>query len=436
MYLQKITLRNVKLLRDVAIDLTDASGNPRMWTVLLGENGLCKSTVLQCIALAASGPKLASALVPDAQILRREDSSDPAVIEAEFVPSEGSQWIPGARLPRVLKSQLQVEASREDITPTDEGESIGKTLDTIRAAKDKVKGWFVAGYGVGRFLPETGQVAMPPNTRFDRVEGLFRKHHKMLGTDFYGALPTKAEKLQFSRTLRTILLGEANGERLFPMLAQVDLRGKSGVQKLENLLESRRIDVVVGDETLRLPATALSDGYQSMLAWVTDLLGHAFLEHGATAKPEDLRGLVLLDELDLHLHPRWQRQLVPILRHVFPNVQFIATTHSPLVVAGLSKDEIVRLKLDGSEVVVDEVEPEPGLRSATQLLDEFFGVPFAARPELVDKRQRLLDLLSVEKPNARQRAARKHLIQELAPFWPPAADLLDEEEDDEDGAEA
>jgi predicted ATP-binding protein involved in virulence len=408
MNLKKITLRNIKLLRDVTIDLTDANGQPRKWTVLLGENGVCKSTVLQCIALAASGPKLASALIEDGQTLRTEGSKAPAQIEAEFAPSDLS-W------KGLLTSRLEVKPDREDFTVFDDAAGVGERLDTVRASKKKAEGWFVAGYGVGRFLPEPGQVAMPKNTRFDRVEGLFEKHHKMLGTDFYGALEKK-EKLQFSKTLREILLKQTQQERLFPMLAHVDLRGKNGVTKLESLLESRRIDVQLGAKKIRLPATALSDGYQSMLAWITDLLGHAFLEHGATAHPEDLHGIVLLDELDLHLHPRWQRRLVPLLREVFPNVQFIATTHSPLVVAGLRSEEIVRLRLEGDEVLVAQAEPEPGLCTATELLDEYFDVDTAAPQELVEKRSLLLDLQLTEKRSRAQEAQLRDLMRELAPF--------------------
>jgi predicted ATP-binding protein involved in virulence len=153
-----------------------------------------------------------------------------------------------------------------------------------------------------------------------------------------------------------------------------------------------------------------------MLAWIADLLGHAFLEYGATAQPQDLRGIVLLDEIDLHLHPHWQRRIVPLLRHVFPHVQFVVTTHSPLVVAGVEAHEIIRLRLEGEHVVADQEEPEPGLRTASQLLATFFDVPFAARQELVEKRRELRELKAADRLSPRERKRLRALERELAPY--------------------
>lgn len=83
MYLRKLRVRNIKLLRDVELDFT-RDGEPRLWTVLIGENGLCKTALLQAIALAASGPDRANQLadVPSLRDVRHPD--EPAEIEAEF----------------------------------------------------------------------------------------------------------------------------------------------------------------------------------------------------------------------------------------------------------------------------------------------------------------------------------------------------------------
>lgn len=93
---------------------------------------------------------------------------------------------------------------------------------------------------------------------------------------------------------------------------------------------------------------------------------------------------MLLDEIDLHLHPTWQRRVIPVLKHVFSNLQFIVTTHSPLVLAGFEKEEIFQLKLDEDGLVVqDPAGIEPGALTASELLTNFFEVPRAGRPELV-----------------------------------------------------
>jgi predicted ATP-dependent endonuclease of OLD family len=88
MYLESLKLRNIKLIEEARLDFTESGGGIRKWTVLLGDNGLCKSTILQAVALAAAGPKLGSSLVRDASVLHRALVQEPGLIDAEFVPAE------------------------------------------------------------------------------------------------------------------------------------------------------------------------------------------------------------------------------------------------------------------------------------------------------------------------------------------------------------
>src|SRR5262249_43752081 len=114
------------------------------------------------------------------------------------------------------------------------------------------------------------------------------------------------------------------------------------------ILKDLPIAVAPGDGPLRfevdgavLPASALPDGFRSSIAWLGDLCaaGHE------KARPDDLgdgdprriHGIVLVDEIDLHLHPGLQRVLVPRLREAMPHVQWIVTTHSPLVLASFDR---------------------------------------------------------------------------------------------------
>ena len=99
-----------------------------------------------------------------------------------------------------------------------------------------------------------------------------------------------------------------------------------------------------------LPYHLLSDGQRAMLALVADIAIKA-----ATLNPhlsdqvlKETRGVVLIDELDLHLHPRWQRHVVADLKNTFPKLQFFASTHSPQVIGETPHDEIILLKTDGS----------------------------------------------------------------------------------------
>jgi predicted ATPase len=85
----------------------------------------------------------------------------------------------------------------------------------------------------------------------------------------------------------------------------------------------------------------LSEGYKSVIVFVSDLLSRLQENQPDVSKVEDLRGVVLLDEIDLHLHPKWQRSLVRKLRTLLPKVQFFFTTHSPTIIQGASEDAMI-----------------------------------------------------------------------------------------------
>lgn len=147
----------------------------------------------------------------------------------------------------------------------------------------------------------------------------------------------------------------------------------------------------------RLPFSFLSDGYRNMVALVADIAWRAAvlnpqLGEDAASRAE---GLVLIDEIDLHLHPRWQRRVLGDLRRTFPRLQFVVTTHSPQVIASARRDEVRIL----SKNVLIHVRPFVEGRDTNSLLEDVFGV--CERPEEVRKRidelSRLLDDEEYEK---------------------------------------
>lgn len=101
----------------------------------------------------------------------------------------------------------------------------------------------------------------------------------------------------------------------------------------------------------------LSEGYKSILIFVTDLLYRLNKNASEGKKTADFKGIVLVDEIDLHLHPKWQRVIIGKLRKLLPNIQFIFTTHSPTIIQGASEDAIMfrvyRNKEDGKTRVSD-----------------------------------------------------------------------------------
>jgi predicted ATP-binding protein involved in virulence len=127
-----------------------------------------------------------------------------------------------------------------------------------------------------------------------------------------------------------------------------------------------------------------------------------------------MRAVVLIDELDLHLHPTWQRALIPALKSTFPNIQFIVTTHSPLVLSGLEPDEIIRLDLN-AEGEVEQVaqHDDPRLMTSAQLLHSFFGVSKARQDGVDEKLMRYSMLVGDPGRSAREDEELRRLGREL-----------------------
>lgn len=85
----------------------------------------------------------------------------------------------------------------------------------------------------------------------------------------------------------------------------------------------------------------LSEGYKSVIVFVSDLIFRLRANQRDINRIEDFRGVILVDEIDLHLHPKWQRIIVKKIRSIFPNIQFMFTTHSPNIIQGASNDAVI-----------------------------------------------------------------------------------------------
>jgi hypothetical protein len=115
---------------------------------------------------------------------------------------------------------------------------------------------------------------------------------------------------------------------------------------------------------------------------------------------------------------------VPLLKKIFPRLQFVVTTHSPLVLAGFEREEILRLRMVDGQVEAHPEEVAPGVLSSSELLRSFFGVPRAGRPELLRKEDRYLDLTARSARSAEEEAEVERLREELTSYWPIAPDDL------------
>ena len=380
MYVRHHHVQNVKLLRDVKIDFVDVNDRPRMWTVFVGENRLCKTTLLQTIAASASGSDRGTHLVTDV-VASWPDLREPVPIsiETEFGFSEhrnNQREYPGKRVnsevPPILTSTLALEADKRVFTGGSSYAGVSGSQDPLAEARSQAfADWFVAGYGPSRLLPSSGKVARQSDPTLDRLRPLFGE--SLIGTGFIDLLGEELGR-SFAKVLQSVFV--AGG--LLPHVTALELRGRGGIRSAKDLVEAQRFEMDVLDitgERIRIPATWLSQGYQSVIAWIADFVGQILIEAGGPVEAADMEGAVLVDEIDLHLHPTWQVRLIPALKSVFPRLQFIATTHSPMVLPALAAEEVYLLSqnAEGSVVAAPSTH-SPALLTGSELYGSFFEI--------------------------------------------------------------
>jgi predicted ATP-binding protein involved in virulence len=163
-----------------------------------------------------------------------------------------------------------------------------------------------------------------------------------------------------------------------------------------------------------VPFDLLSDGERSILGLVADIARRAAILNPQFAEKAALEtdGVVLIDEIDQHLHPRWQRKIVGDLRRTFPNVQFIATTHSPFIIQSLRPGELIRL--DG------DVSDDAQAGSIEDIVEGLMGVEVPQRSQrfqdMMEAARKYYAALNEKRSEEDVKGLRLRLDELLAPF--------------------
>jgi hypothetical protein len=227
------------------------------------------------------------------------------------------------------------------------------------------------------------------------MKSLFDAGYLPIGTGFadhFALTVGESRSRAFSTLLRSALVDRI----ALPRVEGIELRGQTGASNTRRLIESHRFVMRVGATDLRLPAIWLSQGYQAIISLVADIIGHVWLEAGHEIELDDMEGLVLVDELDLHLHPTWQTTIVSGLRQAFPRMQFVVTTHSPMILAGCARNEVWILRQDATtgDVTAEPAPVAPALLTAAELYRDFFALSRGMSSELGLKLQRYTSIAS------------------------------------------
>jgi uncharacterized protein (TIGR02646 family) len=370
-WLHRIEIENFKALRDFQLQFSSpapaftgfenanvdfaqdspsvTTGESQPWIMLLGENGVGKSTLLKAIAYALMPARQREKLAPDPR-----------------------QWVTRGRGATAGSIRLHFTVGAEPL----ELQFSSKSRRVV--VKGDAPDMAVLGYGSTRLLPPAA--TRLPRPESVRVQNLFNSRAPLRDAE------------------RWLASGREVVTRDFDLLAtSLKLLLSLGDEDEISRHRHRLFATVNNDHG---PIRDLSDGYQSVLGLALDMMLN--LSH-ATFDMEGVEGVVLLDELEVHLHPRWKIQIVAALRKLFPRVRFIATTHDPLCVQGLRKGELHIMTRQGADkdVKIEQFDVPPGARADQILTGAWFGVPTTRDPEtaammrehsaLLQKKQKSLD---------------------------------------------
>ena len=290
----------------------------------------------------------------------------------------------------------------------DHGDPLG------RAREFGLPWWFAVAYGINRQLSVKGGERKASRHHEERLSPLFTDADPV-GLRFANDQEFSIAK-EFLDLHKEVLKRDS---RLVPLVEDLELRGHGGIRDVSALADQEKYTF----NGLKMPANWMSDGYQSTLAWLADLVGQFLIDirrndstkgMSAIKTPATLSGLVLIDELDLFLHPDWQLTFIESLSAAFPNLQFIATTHSPLLISRLRPDQVVILDWDDEGSVIHEpLAYDPRLMSTSDLYEEIFGIEQTPPGELAFKRNRYEFLSQDPNRTAEEDAEQEELRKEL-----------------------
>lgn len=346
MFLKSLVLENFRAFERLELQFGQPGAPARPWTVLLGENGTGKSTVLKAIALLTVGSNGLADLIDQPESWIRAGAGS-------------------CRLSGVLETaqrearnvSLVIERKRDRLQVLRDNEEGLKPLDS--ALMFSSRSYFVAGYGAFRRLS-------PAELSSNGGSGIKDLRARSLASLFDPDIPLNP---------------------LESWAMDLDYRKDQGLDVVRDVLkdllpgfqfshidkESKQLLFETADGLL--PLKSLSEGFQSMAAWIGDLLFRISVAFSNYDSPLSARGLLLLDELDLHLHPRLQRRLLETLRSRLPNFQVVATTHSPLTAQQARPGELFYLERGSNGVSLREFAGDPRVLLPSQLLmSDAFGL--------------------------------------------------------------
>lgn len=374
MPIQNVDIASFKALRSVKFTLPERVENPNLvpCMLILGENATGKSSVLEAIGLTLLGTSEIARLN---DLLKYEDVSPEEFVHRPDV----DDWDRLSEDP--LEVRVSFFSSKKDAT-------LIATPGAEDFSGDKRPSKIALAYGPRRFF------AKRKSRRFRapayRVKSLFDPMEVIANPiDWLLDLKDEARFDAAVRALRVVLMLEPDAKIL---------------------REDGRI--LIDTPQGQTPLSKLSVGYKSIVGLAVDIIREMFYHY---PNLEEAYAVVIIDEIETHLHPRWKMRIVSLLREAFPKIQFVMTTHDPLCLRGMYQGEVFVLQRRSEDARIESLEELPdvqGMRADQILTSEFFGLG-STDPSTDAKLIRYHHLTRLPEPTSEQEEERKRLAREI-----------------------
>ena len=396
-YYLSLQLQNVRCFgKQQTLDLRGTSGELTPWTLLLGNNGVGKTTLLQCLNWMRPVP------YPEEQPAEEQPAEVPPKVQPALTSAENAAL--SSLLRDGEKDVLLDAAFGKGRTFRTASKPSIRTGIHISANQDKLDDLeltqntgqvppvpTIFGYSANRHM---GLLNLDGSERVDQSATLV--WNAWDSTELFDAAEI-LERLDYAagkkRPQANVLL-EKIKEALVAILP--DIQTSKNIRMLGPNLGSDsqnsgvRFQTQYGD----VPLSALSLGYQTVTGLALDIAWRLIQQNPRHPSPLAQPAIVLIDEIDLHLHPLWQRQIMSTLSLHFPAVQFIATAHSPLMVDANPQTNLAVLsEHDGEVLIENKPQAVEGWRVDQILTSALFGLDTTRAPQvqaLLQERQKIL----------------------------------------------
>ena len=392
MFLKSMVLHNFRCFSDLEVCFKNRL------TVIVGNNGAGKSTVLEGATIAAGTFTSAMDGLTNYGIKKSDahykcfDLGSNVDVQPQFpVEIIAAGNVDGKDI--TWTRNLNSANSRGGLASAKELTLIAQEYQNRMRNGDKdLKLPIISYYGTGRLWDQ----------HRNKKSDTFEKTNRSNG--YIDSLDSAANDKLMMKWFQKMTMQELQRKQEIPEFAAVktameqvfsSITGFSNVSVQFNL-DTGDIDILYYDnnnEHVRIPLSLLSDGYKCTISLIADiayrmaLLNPQLLDKVLT----ETEGIVLIDEIDLHLHPTWQKRILKDLMDIFPKVQFIVSTHAPEVINSVKRDSIVILKNNNVFAAADETYG----KDANTILREVMEV--STRPDAVRSLfEQFYDLLDKE----------------------------------------